>query len=654
MMKAPQSLLCGLLLCVCSLPLLADPTLPGLFSDHMVLQQQQAIPIWGWADPAEDIVVSLGAQTQRTVAARDGHWKVILPPRLAGGPWLITVKGKKIVTIKDVMIGEVWVLSGQSNMSFALSGAEGGEAAIQKADYPQIRMFTVPQQSTLEPQQTIGAQWKPCTPETVKDFSAVGYFFGRELYHKLGVPIGLIHSSWPGTGAEDWSTPQSLSSDPELAPILQHWQQQPPERRHELAEAADFQLEFDDFQLVKADSASPEDFSNFDDGSSRISNGGYWTYSWDTAPKFVLSLVQPGRGGSGYAAQVSGQLATADTALLKAGFRSDGAPADMSSYAGIRFYCRGRGYFRLRSLQPTVTDWDDYSTAAFEASSEWKPVTIWFKDLKQEGWGVPLPFTQQSLSGFAIEMVRAPGFDELPPAALFNGMIAPLIPYTIRGVVWYQGERNAPRAYQYRRLLPALIQGWRNAWGEGDFQFLIVQLPNYGGSQPIPGEKDWAELREAQLMALHLPNTGLAVTIDLGEANNLHPHKKAEVGQRLALWALGTTYGRDVVYSGPLYDSMKIESNRIRIHFKQVGSGLEARASNLRGFTVAGADRVFHFADAVIDGDTIVLSSPDVSAPVAVRYAWAGNPDCNLYNKDGLPASPFRTDDWPGITDKQK
>ena len=233
-------------------------------------------------------------------------------------------------------------------------------------------------------------------------------------------------------------------------------------------------------------------------------------------------------------------------------------------------------------------------------------------------------------------------------------MIAPIIPFAIRGAASYQGEDNASRAYQYRKLLPALIQGWRAAWGEGDFPFLIVQLPNYGRRENHPTDSDWAELREAQLMALRIPNTGLVVTIDLGEADDVHPHKKAEVGQRLAISALGIAYGKNVVYSGPLYESMRVKGDRIRTRFQQVGSGLAAHGDELKGFAVAGTDHVFHWAKAVIEDDTVVVSSPEVPAPVAVRYSWAANPDGNLFNKEGIPASPFRTDDWPGVTANEK
>jgi sialate O-acetylesterase len=566
------------------------------------------------------------------------------------------VQGKKTILIKDVMVGEVWVLSGQSNMSFPLEAAEGAAADIMKADYPQIRLFTVPQKIAFSPQQSVSSRWESCNPETVKEFSAVGYFFGRELYRKLGVPIGLIHSSWPGTEAGNWATAQSLQDDPALAPILQRWRDTPAETRAVTGHAEDFELQFDDFELLPkaATGLKPVMFSNFDDGGSRNILNGIWTYSWQTAPGTIFTLVRPGRGGSGYAAQISGKLGTADSSKLQAGFDPEDSSADLSAYAGIRFHCRGRGYFRLRTLQPTISDWDDYATASLEALPEWRPVTVWFKDLKQEGWGAAVPFTPESLSGFVVQVVQVSSFSAQPPSGLFSGMIAPVIPYAIRGAAWYQGEANASRAYQYRKLLPALIKGWRASWGEGDFPFLIVQLPNYGKKENHPTESDWAELREAQLMALRLPNTGLAVTIDLGEANDVHPHKKAEVGQRLALSALGTTYGKNIVYSGPLYESMQLEDNRIRLRFKQVGSGLAAREGELKGFAVAGTDRVFHWANAVVDDDTVVVSSSEVPAPVAVRYAWAANPDCNLYNKEGIPASPFRTDDWPGITANEK
>ena len=623
----------------------ADPVLPGLFSDHMVLQQGREIPLWGWAEPGEQITVTLLGATSSAVTGSDGRWKVALPARSAGGPFVLTVQGRKTITLKDVMLGEVWVFSGQSNMAFALSGAEGADAEIPKANYPLMRLFTVPEKSILAPQQNVAAIWKLCTPDTAREFSAVAYFFGRELYRQLGVPIGLIHSSWPGTSAENWVAPGFLEGDPDLTPILQRWTAATPAVKDLAFHSMDVELEFDDFELI-SQGGEVVPFSDFNDGASRNALHGIWSYDWNSGPGTVFELAAPGYGGSGYAARIRGPIAANDGPWLRSTFSADGTPADLRSYSGIRFRYRGRGQFALRTLQPTIYDWDDYSSQPLPAAAEWQTATILFKDLKQAGWGIPEDFTPQSLTGFALEIQQPDGF-MIPPSGLFDGMIAPLIPFSIRGAVWYQGESNAPHAYQYRKLLPALIRGWRQSWGEGDFPFLVVQLPNHGARPPQPGESWWAEMRESQLLALRLSNAGLAVTIDVGEANNVHPHKKAEVAQRLALWALGTTYHKDLVYSGPLYDSQKIEGNRIRIRFKHTGSGLAAHGEALRGFAIAGADKVYHWADATIEGDSVVVSSPAVPAPLAVRYAWADDPDCNLYNREGLPASPFRTDDWP-------
>jgi sialate O-acetylesterase len=330
--------------------------------------------------------------------------------------------------------------------------------------------------------------------------------------------------------------------------------------------------------------------------------------------------------------------------------RSDGAPADLSSFAGIRFWVRGNGSFVFHTLQPSISDWDNYGTGILKTTPEWKETTIWFKDLKQDGWGVTEKLTLDQILGFSISIMTDLPDPPRPPSGLYKGMISPLTEYRIRGALWYQGESNTQRAFQYRSLLPALIRGWRAGWKEGDFPFLIVQLPNQGHSAEF-ADSWWAELREAQLFtAKTVPNTGLAVTIDVGESANLHPPRKREIGERLARWALATTYGKKLAYSGPLYESMRVEGKEIRIHFQHAGSGLETKGETLQGFTIASADKRFHRATARIDGASIVVSSLDVEAPVAVRYAWADSPECNLFNKEGLPASPFRTDDWPGAT----
>ena len=631
-------------------PLRAEPVLPHLFSDHMVIQRETEIRIWGSADAGEKIDVRLGTGSGQATADSAGRWQIILPAMRAGGPFTLTVQGKKTIVLRDVMLGEVWVASGQSNMTYALSGATGGDKEILHASYPEMRFFTVPKKIAVEPQSdTLPAAWEVCSPETAKTFSAVSYFFARELHKELGVPVGIILSAWPGTAGEEWTDPDSLRREPVLKPIVERWEASAAEVKSYAAHPTEFSMEFDDFDLLRAenDPQTALRLSNFDDGAAQITTGGNWTYDWQGAPESMFELVTPGRGGKGFAASVKGTLDGTSSSRIKASLKQDNSAFDASSFAGIRFWVRGNGSFQFQTLQPTIQDWDDYSTGTYQATAEWKQITIWFKDLKQAGWGVYQPLTLNALTGFAIINMTTAGDPMRPPAGLYEGMITPLNPYRIRGAIWYQGEGNTWRAYQYRTLLPALIAGWRSGWKEGDFPFLIVQLPNQGDS-PELGDSIWAELREAQLLtAKTVRNTGLAVTIDVGDPHNLHPPHKEEVGYRLAVWALGTTYRRKIAYSGPLYDSMQIVGSEVKIHFLQSGTGLEGRDGALRGFSIAGADRKFHWANARIEGESIVVSSPEVMSPMAVRYAWAGSPDCNLYNKQGLPASPFRTDDWP-------
>jgi sialate O-acetylesterase len=517
---SPSQLIVLILSVVTSLvgasPALANVKLPAIIGDNMVLQQGRKLPIWGWADPGEEVMVSVSWNTMSWAVTADanGKWMFKMNPPKAGGPYEMTISGKNVIQLKNIMVGEVWICSGQSNMEFAVRGANNAEQEIADANYPNVRLFTVKRTVAEKPQSDCSGSWTPCSPETVPGFSAVGYFFGRELYKKLGVPIGLIHSSWGGTPAEAWTRRGVLEADPEFKPIL---------TRYEEAVA-----------------------------------------NYPQAKK-----------------QYEQKLAKWKQAVAKA---------------------------------------------------------------KAEGTKPP----------------RRPGAPFGPgnphaPSVLYNGMVAPLIPYGIRGAIWYQGESNASRAYQYRKLFPTMIKNWRHDWDEGDFPFLFVQLANYMQTKPQPSDSAWAELREAQFMTLALPNTGMAVIIDIGDANNIHPKDKQDVGKRLALWALGKTYEQKVVCSGPIYRSMKIEGDRIVLQFDYVGGGLVAVPNEpLKGFAIAGADRKFVWADAKIEGDTVVVSSKEVSQPVAVRYAWADNPTCNLYNKEGLPASPFRTDDWPGVTADNK
>jgi len=414
----------------------------------------------------------------------------------------MTVTGKNTLTVKNLLVGEVWVASGQSNMQFTVSGSVNAPAEIAAADFPAIRQFTVPNTIALEPQADVRGAWTVCSPATAGGFTAVGFFFARDLWNKLHVPVGIIHTSWGGTRIEAWIDEQTFAGDPAIKPSL------------------------------------------------------------------------------------------------------DQRNAAMTAY----------------------------NDALYNALAGWMPKAAEAKAANQ-----PLP---------APPVVGAedPRKSAQMASGLYNAMIAPLIPYAIAGAIWYQGESNAGNAANYRKSFPDMITGWRRLWGQGDFPFLFVQLANYMQTGPDPRDTAWAQLREAQTMTLATPNTGMAVIIDIGTPNNIHPPNKQDVGHRLALWAEAQTYAQDLVFSGPLYDSMKVEGGAIRLSFKYVGGGLVAKDGALKGFAIAGADGVFVWADATIEGQTIVVKSAKVPAPVAVRYAWDDNPVCNLYNAAGLPASPFRTD----------
>jgi len=494
----------------------ADIKLPAIIGDNMVLQQGEKVAIWGWADPGEEVTVDVSWHSMKwaVTADKDGKWSFKMTSPKVGGPYEMTLTGKNSITIKNILVGEVWVASGQSNMQFAVRQGNNAEQEIAEANYPKIRLFYVTRKVADEPQSDCEGSWVECNPETVPGFSAVAYFFGRDLHKELDVPVGLIHTSWGGTPAESWTRREVLEAMPECAPILKRY----------------------------ADAVA-----NY--------------------------------------------------------------PKAMEEY------------------KKKLAEWKEAAAKA-----------------KADGINPP----------------RRPGAPFGPghphsPSGLYNAMIAPLIPYGIAGAIWYQGESNAGRAYQYRTLFPAMIKNWRDDWDLGQFPFLFVQLANFMKTKPEPADSAWAELREAQLMTLSLPNTGMAVIIDIGEADDIHPKNKQDVGKRLALWALAKTYGKKLVYSGPIYKSMKVDDGKVILSFDHIGSGLVAKGGEeLKGFAIAGADKKFVWADAKIEGDTVVVSSDKVAEPVAVRYAWADNPVCNLYNAEELPASPFRTDDWPGVTAENK
>jgi sialate O-acetylesterase len=664
MKKLSLNLLLALFLSIVFfVPAFAYVRLPNIIGNDMVLQRDKPIQIWGWADPGEKVTVKGSWQCFRgssATADANGKWKVQLPAAKAGGPYKLTISGTNTIELTNILIGEVWVCSGQSNMHFALNRAFRGKETARKADYPKIRLFTVPVKYSLEPQTDTPSKWQVCSPKIAGEFSAIGFFFGLKLHDQLNVPVGLIDSAVGGTAAELWTPVEALKAQPILSPILDRWEKVDDKTKQLYADGMKFDLQIDNFRFIPKSSKGKELLvDDFEDGNLVNKMNGQWTTeSFEMADNSNIDIVGPGSDETGRALRFYGLVRNGEFFHLGASFNPDEAPADLSDYKGVRFDARGEGFYRFFFNQPTIDDWDTYSAKIMEVSPDWEQVTIKFKDLKQAGWGFQRPFTPSELSNAKFEPVMSKGKWGLPrpPGSLYNGMIAPFVPFTIRGAIWHQGSANAGRAYQYRTVLPTMITGWRDVWSQGDFPFLIVQLQKFKQRKPLPVEDEWAELREAQLMtALNLTNTGLGINIDIGNPLDIHQKNKKPVAHRLALWALGATYGKDIIYSGPLYESMEIINDRIKLKFKHIGSGLIAKGgSKLKGFAIAGADRIFHWANAEIKGNTVEVYSNKVPKPVAVRYGWAANPDCNLYNSALLPASPFRTDNFPGITVERK
>jgi sialate O-acetylesterase len=496
----------------------AEVRLPAVFSDHMVLQRDTSVPVWGWADAGEKVTVRFAGNQAVATADDDGRWRVDLPamPASADGREL-SVSASNTIVLGDVLVGEVWLCSGQSNMAWPVSRSTNAQAEINAADHPLIRLCTVANKIASEPQDDVtSAGWALCSPAAVPNFTAVGYFFGRDLHEAIDLPIGLIHSSWGGTPAQSWTPRERLDADEQLAPITYRYEQA--------------LLVYD--QRMEEFRAATTEYRN--------------------------------------------QVADAQA-----------AGADNATIHRIR-----------RPVQP-----------------------------------------------------MGPGHPHAP-AGLYNAMIHGLAPFALRGAIWYQGESNAGYAVQYRTLLPTMIDSWRDLWGQDDFHFGIVQLANYQARPTQPGTDTWAELREAQTMtAANDPQAGLALAIDIGEAGDIHPKNKQDVGKRLALWARATVYGESIVYSGPVYRDMRVdEQGRVHLSFDHVGGGLDLRGEAANDFAISGADQQWVWADATVEGDEVIVWSDAVSEPVAVRYGWSINPPANLYNAEGLPAVPFRTDDWPALT----
>lgn len=629
----------------------AQISLPKVFGDSMVLQRGIKIPVWGMAAPGAVIVAKLGNAKASTKADQQGNWKLTFPVFKAGGPYSleITEAGKQRSGIKlnGILIGDVWVASGQSNMEWKVEQAKDAQKEIADASFPQIRFLVVEQDKQLKPQADIkGGKWKVCDTNNVKPFSAVAYFFARKIHHDQNIPIGIIQSTWGGTPIEAWTSREMLITSPIT-------------KSRTLSNDT---LHFTQEDIIK-DSLS-------------------WVRIWD-----IVNNPQNN----------ADKIFTAST-YNDTGWTSIEMPNVLKDF-GIGYY-EGIVWLRKKITLPESFSQKDLTINlghpemiySFYFNGEEICKNIWFNNATH-AYTIPAGLLKPGENTIAIRVAMLWGGGGLNPPAgelyitdggskitlagkwlykqdiepvfpkirnnqiyptvLYNGMINPVIPYGIKGFIWYQGEANAAAAYDYRKLFPMMISDWRQRWQQGNLPFLFVQLANFMETKQLPSESEWAELREAQTLTLSQPNTGMACAIDIGEGNDIHPKNKQEVGRRLALIANKMVYKQNDIASGPMYKSYRTAGNRIYIQFKNTGAALSAKDGKaLTGFAMAGKDKVFYWAHASIVGNEVMVTCDKVAAPVAVRYAWADNPECNLMNAAGLPAVPFRTDDWKRGTEK--
>jgi sialate O-acetylesterase len=620
--------------------------LPRLVSDGMVLQRGDSVRIWGWADADEKVTINFNGKTYSDIAGKDGKWAIKLNSLKAGGPYNMEINGSNHMTLKNILIGEVWVCSGQSNMDLPMSRLEDRYAdVIANSDNPAIRRFFVSKSYDFnKPREDLqSGSWESANPENILRFTATGYFFAKALYEKYKVPIGLIHSSVGGSPAEAWMSEDALKEFPAHLETAEKFKdaayiKQIEDKDKAVSDAWYSLLRQKDKGL--AEGQTPWFDTTYDaSGWATMNVPGYWADgrlgNVNGVVWFRKEIDVPASMTGKPARLLLGRVVDSDRTYVNGKFvgsvsyqyppRKYDVPGDLLQEGKNIIVVRvvnniGRGGF--------IPDKPYQLTAA--------------------GQTIDLKGPWQYKLGATMEPLQPKTFIEWQPLGLYNGMIAPLLNYTIKGVIWYQGESNTGRPLEYQKLFPALIADWRQKWNQGDFAFLYVQLANFMEAKDQPSESNWAELRQAQLKTLAVPNTGMAVAIDIGEWNDIHPLNKEDVGKRLALAAQRVAYGdKNVVYLGPIYQSMKTEGNKIILTFTNTGSGLIAKGGGeLKYFAIAGPDKQFVWAKAKIEDNKVVVWSDKVTNPVTVRYAWADNPEgANLYNKEGLPASPFTTDD---------
>jgi sialate O-acetylesterase len=629
----------------------AQITLPNVFGDSMVLQRGIKIPVWGNSTPGALIVAKLGNVQATAKASPQGKWQVKFPAFKAGGPHVLEIvesgkPGSKI-KLNGILIGDVWLASGQSNMEWQVQQSIDASRETANANFPKIRFLVIKQDKHLKPQSDILAgKWKICDSVNVKEFSAVAYYFARNIQHDQNVPVGIIQSTWGGTPIEAWTSREMLLTS----------------------------------LITKAKTLSNDTLSF--DREDFVQDSLNWIRIWNIVynPQNNTDKVVPAI-----------EYNDADWTTVE-------IPNVIKDF-GIGYY-EGMVWLRKKITLPESFNQTDLTINLGHPEMNY---SLYFngKEICKNIWNanpahhytIPASLVENGENTIAVRIAMVWGGGGLNPPAediyitdgsskislagnwlykkdletafpkihnyqyyptvLFNAMINPVIPYGIKGFIWYQGESNAGAAFDYRKLFPMMISDWRKRWQQGNIPFLFVQLANYMKTKPLPSESEWAELREAQTRTLSQPNTGMACAIDIGEGNDIHPKNKQEVGRRLALIANKLVYKRDCIASGPSYKSFREDGHRIRINFTNMGNGLSTKdGKELKGFAIAGKDKQFYWAKAIIQENEVIVYSDKVIEPVAVRYAWADNPECNLVNSEGLPAVPFRTDEWKGITEK--
>jgi len=623
----------------------ANVRMPLLFSDGMVLQRNKEIPIWGWAEANEKVEVRFNKQTKTIQADKDGKWMLKLSAEKAGGPFELIITGKNKIVIKDVLVGEVWICSGQSNMEFQMYKVMNAEKEMADADYPMIRHFGVAQDLSGSPKEDLKqGKWLVANKENIRDFTAAGFFFAKKLYAELKIPIGIINTSWGGTNVETWTSHEAFQKSDEFKAMIAEVPQVDMDAVFEVYKKS----VLENLKKVQGFDVSMENENqfaafNFEDKNwpeikvpslwenQQIGNidGVVWmrktiTLSGDQArSEAVLHLSKVDDEDITYVNGVE-----VGTNKIWETLRVYKIPAGVLK--------EGKNVIAVRIA--------DYSGGG-GIYGDPADLKIQFKDSN-----IPL----EGLWKFNVIQVKIAISPNSYPSLLYNAMVNPLVPYAFQGVLWYQGEANVWRAKQYKKAFPLMIQDWRTKWKQGDFPFYFVQLSTFNefnGNSKVGSR--WAELREAQAETLKVPNTGMVVTTDIGNAKDIHPTNKQDVGLRLAAIALNNVYGKKQIYSGPTFKSQQIKGNQIILTFDNIGSGLSTsdNSANVKGFEIATADKVFHSAKAIIKGNTIIVSSDEVKNPVAVHYGWADDDtEINLFNKEKFPASPFRTDNWEMIT----